>query len=349
MEFYMPDSLIDAFDFIDGVSAIKLFCAKDIRNSVNNFFNEQLNKHWEDEKSLMEKENIELDDPDEPTCISTKITDYGILVDVPTLEIMEDDGICWDLSYGERALVNTLNDILHKFPDVQFIGFVNFIWSTTSSSDAFSDMYKSRNYTQKIELDEAFDFLGKKLDYIIATEPAIWDCIPVDDFKNKTLALSGNFKHFDTTNDFAKYINSNSKGTITDTITSDTYFLICNDENSNDTQITQAKKLGIPILTEDEFLVRLGKDEDFEIDVEYASQFWNTISYSIEDEYLDVIEFAKFFHKYIHKEHLLKFVFNIIELHNSIMDEDEYDDNDTKDALIKEFYNIKNNPINYTF
>lgn len=69
--------------------------------------------------------------------------------------------------------------------------------------------------------------------------------------------ITGSLLHFDNRNDLKELIEVKG-GKVTGSVTSKTTCLINNDSTSNSTKNKKAKELGVPILTEDEFLAQYG-------------------------------------------------------------------------------------------
>ena len=72
-----------------------------------------------------------------------------------------------------------------------------------------------------------------------------------------TFVVTGSLLHFDNRNDLKELIELNG-GKVTGSVTGKTTCLINNDSTSNSTKNKKAKELGVPILTEDEFLAQYG-------------------------------------------------------------------------------------------
>lgn len=75
-------------------------------------------------------------------------------------------------------------------------------------------------------------------------------------FENKVFVITGSVEHFANRNEVKDVIESKG-GKVTGSVTSKTDYLINNDVNSTSSKNKKAKELGIPIITEDEFLQML--------------------------------------------------------------------------------------------
>ena len=72
-------------------------------------------------------------------------------------------------------------------------------------------------------------------------------------FENKVFVITGSVEHFANRNEVKEVIESKG-GKVTGSVTSKTDYLINNDVNSTSSKNKKAKELGIPIITEEEFL-----------------------------------------------------------------------------------------------
>ena len=75
-------------------------------------------------------------------------------------------------------------------------------------------------------------------------------------FENKVFVITGSVEHFANRNEVKAVIESKG-GKVTGSVTSKTNYLINNDVNSTSSKNKKAKELGIPIITEEDFLEML--------------------------------------------------------------------------------------------
>lgn len=75
-------------------------------------------------------------------------------------------------------------------------------------------------------------------------------------FENKTFVITGSVHHFANRN-AVKVVIEERGGKVTGSISSKTDYLINNDIESSSSKNKKAKELGIPIITEDDFLKML--------------------------------------------------------------------------------------------
>ncbi|MBR4753647.1 MAG: NAD-dependent DNA ligase LigA [Lachnospiraceae bacterium] len=74
-----------------------------------------------------------------------------------------------------------------------------------------------------------------------------------DKFAGMTFVITGNVEHFDNRNALKDFIESEG-GKVSGSVSAKTTYLINNDTTSNSTKNKKAKELGIPIISEDDFL-----------------------------------------------------------------------------------------------
>ena len=73
----------------------------------------------------------------------------------------------------------------------------------------------------------------------------------------KTFVITGSVNHFDNRNQVKELIE-NLGGKVTGSVTAKTDYLINNDNMSTSSKNKKAKELGIPIITEEEFIKMTG-------------------------------------------------------------------------------------------
>lgn len=94
--------------------------------------------------------------------------------------------------------------------------------------------------------------------------PYSYDEFLYEDCTDKTFVITGKLKLFENRDEFVEYIEDLG-GKVVGGISSKTDFLICNDASSTSSKTKKAKELGIPIITEEEFIRRFGDPGEFEL------------------------------------------------------------------------------------
>jgi DNA ligase (NAD+) len=74
--------------------------------------------------------------------------------------------------------------------------------------------------------------------------------------KDKTFVITGSLKHYKNRDELKKVIETNG-GKVVSSVSSKTSYLINNDVNSTSSKNVSAKKLNIPILTEEDLIAML--------------------------------------------------------------------------------------------
>ena len=77
-------------------------------------------------------------------------------------------------------------------------------------------------------------------------------------FENMIFVITGSVEHFTNRNEVKDVIESKG-GKVTGSVTAKTNYLINNDVNSTSSKNKKAKELGIPIITEEEFINMLNQ------------------------------------------------------------------------------------------
>jgi len=162
-----------------------------------------------------------------------------------------------------KNIETSKNTTLSRF--ISSLGIHN-IGSTTSKDISLKvktvDKFLSMSKSQWIELLgeskglSISDYISKNMIYISLL---LSNLHIEDEFKNqkskledKKFCLTGSCKHFTNRNELKKYIEENG-GTVTSSVTSNTSYLICNQEEDS-SKYKKAKHLGTPIITELELL-----------------------------------------------------------------------------------------------
>ena len=148
-----------------------------------------------------------------------------------------------------RLIVNKLNNdpeaVLNatadELTDIDGIGEV--------IAEAFVEYFKNED-----KKDEYLDILSevniKEAENVQTTE----------ELAGKTFVITGNVNHFANRNELKALIESMG-GKVTGSVTGNTSYLINNDSTSQSTKNKKAAQLGVPVITEEEFIKLAGKEE----------------------------------------------------------------------------------------
>ncbi len=83
------------------------------------------------------------------------------------------------------------------------------------------------------------------------------------DIEDLKFVLAGKFEHFETREEFKEFIEDLG-GTVSSSVSKNTHFVICNDEESTSKAIEKAKELCIPIITENAFICKFADPYEFD-------------------------------------------------------------------------------------
>lgn len=78
-----------------------------------------------------------------------------------------------------------------------------------------------------------------------------------EDLDGKTIVITGKLNHFDNRDAMVEFVEDNG-GHVAGSVSKKTDFLVCNDSDSTSSKAKKAAELGIPVITEDEFIGRFG-------------------------------------------------------------------------------------------
>jgi DNA ligase (NAD+) len=114
----------------------------------------------------------------------------------------------------------------------------------------------AKAYVEYFSKEEHTEELKKLLDELTIPEEEINTEEQI--FENKVFVITGSVEHFANRNEVKAVIEAKG-GKVTGSVTNKTDYLINNDVNSTSSKNKKAKELGIPIITEEEFLNMIGQ------------------------------------------------------------------------------------------
>ena len=94
-----------------------------------------------------------------------------------------------------------------------------------------------------------------KLTYVIKEDFS--DGKEPESLDGKSFVITGKLNYFDNRDAMAEFIEKNG-GHVAVSVSKKTAFLVCNDGDSTSSEAQKAAELGIPVITEGEFLGRFG-------------------------------------------------------------------------------------------
>ena len=259
----LSDSLVWALEYYN-ISGIKVLCEESICDDIAQSFMTDFSNGWKNALLEVEQEHGDCIPEDVPAKIVKK--DYGFFISIGRLDIRYRYGEFYDADYSFHALDCALKNMKTAYPQVEYEGYICGILSDRLSGDVFHwEVWHGRR-------PELYDFVGETLGNILATEVYAPE-EPIDaDYVN--FAVAGKLKFFKNRKEISGYIESLG-GNVADRISEVTDYLICNDWNAASSWIAKAKELGIPMISEAEFIWMFGDPRQFGLK---PSLFWECLS-----------------------------------------------------------------------
>ena len=221
---------------VEGLSEATLekFIAKGFINSYSDMFH--LERHAEEIKSMEgfgEKSYVNLQKSVEKARVTTlpKLI-YGL--GIANIGLANAKVICKEFHYDIEKMIHLTEDDLNA---ISGIGPV--------IAKAYVEYFANEKHVEEINrLLEELEIPQEEK----SAEAQI--------FENVTFVITGSVEHFANRNEVKDVIESKG-GKVTGSVTAKTNYLINNDVNSTSSKNKKAKELGIPIITEEEFLKML--------------------------------------------------------------------------------------------
>jgi len=228
---------------VEGLSEATLekFIAKGFINSYSDMFH--LDRHAEEIKSMEgfgEKSYVNLQKSVEKARTTTlpKLI-YGL--GIANIGLANAKVICKEFHYDIEKMIHLTEDDLNA---ISGIGPV--------IAKAYVEYFANEKHVEE---------LRKLLDELEI--PQEEKSAEAQIFKDVTFVITGSVEHFANRNEVKEVIESKG-GKVTGSVTAKTNYLINNDVNSTSSKNKKAKELGIPIITEEEFLLLLSHAADDE-------------------------------------------------------------------------------------
>ena len=228
---------------VEGLSEATLekFIAKGFINSYSDMFH--LDRHAEEIKSMEgfgEKSYVNLQKSVEKARTTTlpKLI-YGL--GIANIGLANAKVICKEFHYDIEKMIHLTEDDLNA---ISGIGPV--------IAKAYVEYFANEKHVEE---------LRKLLDELEI--PQEEKSAEAQIFKDVTFVITGSVEHFANRNAVKEVIESKG-GKVTGSVTAKTNYLINNDVNSTSSKNKKAKELGIPIITEEEFLLLLSHAADDE-------------------------------------------------------------------------------------
>ena len=221
---------------VEGLSEATLekFLAKGFINSYSDMFH--LERHAEEIKSMEgfgEKSYVNLQKSVEKARVTTlpKLI-YGL--GIANIGLANAKVICKEFHYDIEKMIHLTEDDLNA---ISGIGPV--------IAKAYVEYFANEKHVEELKR------LLEELEV-----PQEEKSAEAQIFENVTFVITGSVEHFANRNEVKDVIESKG-GKVTGSVTAKTNYLINNDVNSTSSKNKKAKELGIPIITEEEFLKML--------------------------------------------------------------------------------------------
>ena len=244
------------------INGVKVICEESICEDVAQSFLNVFSNSWKEALAKVEEVHGDCEFADVPAKIVKK--DYGFFISVGALDIRYAYGDFYDDWYGFNAFQYALKSMKTTYPQVEYEGYICGILSDRLAGGPYHWNISSRGVVKPL------DFVGEYLGNLFATGMYVPEK-PLD-ADGVNFVVAGKLKFFKNREAITEYIEDLG-GNVTGRITQETDYLISNDLNSTTSNNVKAKNLGIPIISETEFIAMFGNPGEFDLK---QSEFWET-------------------------------------------------------------------------
>ena len=296
----------------DDIGGVKIYCDSSISEKVCKSFKEIFDGEWKNALEKAEAEYGELENR-EYMPVSIENREYGLFIYVGALSIKYCWGDFCDLEYGRIAFNNTLKAIKKQYPTIEYEGLIAFPWSDRRCGgieqyEVFSNIVNRHN-------DMVYDSVGEALKtHLEGTH--LWGHEDDPEMDDLFFVITGKLHHFENREEITEYIEDLG-ATVTGSISKKTTHLINNDPASSSSKNKKAKELGIPIITEDEFICRFGDPDEYDIDYEddyFWVELYNQLCEGDEDTFAEVANCLYTYKQWIGLENMERAFNSIIDM-----------------------------------
>ena len=170
----IPDCLVWLMG--DGCTAVKVYCEKELQDSIAARFTEVFNEEYEELMDLIEEEEGDCNEKEEGInpFNGAQVRDYGVFLPFGSLAMYCEygDQISWH-NAGE-ALEKALKIIKNEYPAIRYEGYVAYSWSDVHGGDVVQYQISSKRRRKKDKSFVVYDFIGEALRKILEDEDA-WE------------------------------------------------------------------------------------------------------------------------------------------------------------------------------
>lgn len=297
----LSESLVWALEGHD-ISGVKVMCEESICDDIAQSLMTDFSNGWK--KALLKVEQVYGDCMPAYVPIGIVKKDYGFFISVGALDIRYAGGDFYDAEYGFKAFDCALENMKATYPQVEYEGYICGILSDRRAGEAFQFEVSSGSDVK------IYDFVGEVLGNVFATEMYIpEEPLEADDVN---FVVTGKLKFFENREEISEYIEDLG-GNVTGSISKKTNYLINNDLSSTSSKNEKAKELGIPTISEAEFITLFGDPSEFELE---QSDFWESLAEGMEcsGDFEETIKVLYSYSNWIKKADLDRAVRAIIQI-----------------------------------
>ena len=159
----IPDCLVWLMG--DGCTAVKVYCEKELQDSIAARFTEVFNEEYEELMDLIEEEEGDCNEKEEGInpFNGAQVRDYGVFLPFGSLAMYCEygDQISWH-NAGE-ALEKALKIIKNEYPAIRYEGYVAYSWSDVHGGEVCQYEISSEKRKKREKNDMVYDFVGEAL------------------------------------------------------------------------------------------------------------------------------------------------------------------------------------------
>ena len=169
----IPESLVWA---MGGCTAVKVFCADDLREEIAKRFTELFNEKYEELMDLIEEEEGDCNEKEEGLnpFNGAQIKEYGILLPFDGLAMYSGYGDFLACHDAGEALEKALKTLKEEYPSITYEGYVAYVWSDVHSGEVCQYEISSEKRRKNDKGEKIYDFVGEALGFALQDDE-IWD------------------------------------------------------------------------------------------------------------------------------------------------------------------------------
>lgn len=237
------------------------------------------------------------------------------------MEIRYCYGDYYEPEYGADAFEQSLKEMKGKYSGIEYEGYIGYPVSDVHGGEA--SQWELSSTKHKKNEDVVYDFVGNVLNAVLNNEEyAPEEPVEAEDL---VFVVTGKLKYFENREEITEYIEDLG-ASVSGSVSKKTSYLINNDANSSSSKNQKAKELGVPIITEREFILKFGDPGEYDIEVP-ESDFWCAMADQLEcnEDFEETIETLYAYSQFIEKTALDRGIRSIVDIADTI-DEDMHEE-----------------------